>query len=103
MTPKVRWLNDQTLFSSFSPFSALVPWMSGRENFIRASVTSTMTDAREMNGTTSCATCTSSIAMPPNTIPVTKYGAIVVPTELAVPPMASLWMDCVPFTSQATR
>ena len=52
-----------------------------------------MTAAREMNGTASCVTCTSSIAIPPNTIPVTKYGAIVVPTELAVPPMASLWMD----------
>ena len=66
-------------------------------------VMSIIAAARDRNGAANCDTCTSSIAEPPNTIPVTKYGAMVVPMELAVPPIASLWMDWVPFTLHAAR
>ena len=102
-TPRVRWLNDHTLFSSFSDVSFRVPSMSGRLSRPRSSITTSITPSRARNGTCSWLMWILSMDRPPNTTPVTKYGARVVPTELAVPPTASRCTDWVPGTSQAVR
>ncbi len=91
------------LFGSFSPTSDTVFGMVGSLSLLTTNDTTSITAVRTANGSITWLIVISSLAIPPNTTYVRNNGAIVVPIELAEPPIFWRCTPEVPFTAQLTR